>query len=394
MRKDYPVIDLASQQKRIRGDIDRRIQAVLDHGAYIAGPEIAMLESRLADFAGAGHCVACASGTAALDMALQARGIGPGHVVFVPAFSFFATAEAVARVGATPAMVDIDPALFCIDPAALEKAIFAVGSRDPSAYPVPLRALDADMAPAAVVAVDLFGRTADYDRLLPLAERHGLFVLEDAAQSFGSRHGDKKACGLGCGAAATSFYPSKPLGCYGDGGAAFTDDGPTAELLRSLRDHGREAGNAGRHVRIGFNARLDTIQAAVLLAKLEVFEEELEARGRVAAWYAEALAGVDGISAPRPAPGGSGSWAQYCILVEGGRRDALARHLRGRGIGTNVYYRIPLHLEPAFAELGYAPEDMPVSLAVSRTILALPFHPYLERDGVETIADAIRGFMR
>jgi dTDP-4-amino-4,6-dideoxygalactose transaminase len=382
-------IDLAEQQKRIRGDVDARIRTVLDHGKYIMGPEVAELEAALADFAGAGHCVACASGTDALLMALMAWGIGPGDAVFVPSFSFFATAEVVAMLGAVPVMVDIEPKTFVISPQSLERAIEAVRRGDASLYPLPRQAAGKALRPRAVIPVDLFGQLADYGMLLPLAARHELLVLEDAAQAFGAEQGGKKACAVGCRIAATSFFPAKPLGCYGDGGALFTDDNALAEVLRSIRTHGKGADKYD-NVRIGINGRMDTIQAAVLLAKTRIFPEEIVSRQEVAARYARGLEIVRGVKIPVVQEGNTSVWAQYCILlVAEGKRDSVAASLHARGIPTNIYYPTPMHMLAAFRYLGYAPGDMPASLAASGQILALPFHPYLREEDIDKVCDAI-----
>ncbi|MCL2028819.1 MAG: DegT/DnrJ/EryC1/StrS family aminotransferase [Deltaproteobacteria bacterium] len=381
-------IDLAAQQRRIRPDLERRIKAVLDHGSYIMGPEVYELEERLAAFAGAGHCVSCASGTDALLMVLMAWGLGPGDAIFVPPFSFFATGEAPALLGATPVMTDIDPVTFNMDARALARAVEAVQKRDASIYPLPKPALEGRLRPRAVICVDLFGQTADYDALLPLAAEHGLLVLEDAAQAFGAEYRGRKCCALGCGAAAASFFPAKPLGGYGDGGAIFTEDDSLAETLRSIRVHGQGGGKYD-NVRIGLNGRLDTLQAAILLAKLEVFPEELEARRRVAGWYAKRLSGMDKVTPPRLIEGAVSAWAQYSILLGGGRRDAAAAHLKSRGIPANIYYPKPMHMLAAFKNLGYAPGDLPAALAASRDILALPFHPYMTEADVDAVGLAL-----
>lgn len=381
-------IDLAAQQARIRPAIDARIKAVLDHGHYIMGPEVAELEERLCEFTGARHCVSCASGTDALLMPLLAWGIGPGDAVFVPPFTFFATVEEPALLGATPVFVDVDPVTFNMRPDLLEKAIEAVRAQDATLSPLPRAAREQRLTPRAVIPVDLFGQAADYDALLPIAAAHGIPVLEDAAQSFGgSRHG-KKTCALGCRAAATSFFPAKPLGCYGDGGAVFTDDDELAALLRSIRVHGK-GGDKYDNVRLGINGRLDTLQAAILLAKLDIFPEEIAARQRVAAWYAEALHGLDGVVCPTVAPGNVSAWAQYCVLLPEGSRSRVMARMQAREVPVNIYYPKPQHCLAVFAQLGYAPRDMPAALHASRNILALPFHPYMEQAQVRQVAAAL-----
>lgn len=381
-------IDLAAQQRRIRADLGARIAAVLDHGHYIMGPEVAELEARLCALAGARHTISCASGTDSLLMVLMAWGIGPGDAVFMPPFTFFATAEVVAMLGATPVFVDILPDTFTMNPAALAKAVQAVRTRDARIHPLPVQARAQELRPRAVIPVDLFGQAPAYADIFAVAREHALLVLEDAAQSFGGSQGGRMHGALGCHAASASFFPAKPLGCYGDGGAILTDDDALADVLRSIRVHGK-GGDKYDNVRIGLNGRLDTLQAAVLLAKLEIFEDEIRTRQTVAAWYTQALAGVPGLTPPHIAPGNVSAWAQYCLLVAGGKRDAVAAYLRAQGIPTNIYYPKPLHMLQAFASMGYQPADMPVSLASSRAILALPFHPYLQQTDVAAISARI-----
>ena len=365
-------IDLAKQQARIKGNIDARIAAVLCHGHYIMGPEVAELEERLCAFTGAKYCTSCASGSDALLMTLMAWGVGAGDAVFVPAFTFFATAEIPALLGAAPVFVDIDPHTFNMRPESLEEAIGAVKK-------------SGRLRPRVVVPVDLFGQPADYDRLLPIASQHGLLILEDAAQSFGGMHHGKRTCALGCHAAATSFFPAKPLGCYGDGGAIFTDDDELNACLRSIRVHGKGCDKYD-NVRLGINGRLDTLQAAILLAKLDIFADELRARSKVATWYAESMVGMQGLVWPVLQSGNTSAWAQYCVLLPKGKRDAVVAHLKNAGIPTNIYYPTPLHMLQVFAHLGHSPKDFPEALEASRHILALPCHPYLDRASVERVA--------
>lgn len=382
-------IDLAKQQSRIRGAIDARIKAVLDHGNYIMGPEVRELEALFCSFTGAKHCITCSSGTDALLMPLMAWGIKQGDAVFVPPFTFFATAEEPALLGATPIFVDVDPVTFNMRPDLLEKAIEAVQKGDPSIYPLPRAACERKLTPRAVIPVDLFGQAADYEAILAIAQAHGLKVIEDAAQAFGgSRHG-KMNCALGCHASATSFFPAKPLGCYGDGGAVFTDDDELADLLKSIRVHGKGEDKYD-NVRLGLNGRIDTMQAAILLAKMEIFPQEIESRQQVAAWYAHNLAGIKGLVVPTVASGCVSAWAQYCIMLPEGKRQAVANHLKQQGIPTNIYYPKPQHCLAVFASLGYAPGDMPAALYASENILALPFHPYLEESAVQQIAAALK----
>lgn len=382
-------IDLAAQQKGIRHIIDARIRKVLEHGRYIMGPEVTELEECLCAFTGARHCITCSSGTDALLMPLMAWGIGPGDAVFVPPFTFFATAEAPALLGATPVFVDIDPATYTLRADLLEQAIEALLQQDASLYPLPVAALQKRLRPCAVIPVDLFGQAADYERILPVAQKYGLKVVEDAAQSFGSSRHGRKACALGCDAAATSFFPAKPLGCYGDGGAVFTDDQGLAAELRSIRMHGKGQDKYD-NVRLGLNGRLDTLQAAILLAKMEVFSTEIEKRQQVAAWYGRALAGIPGLTLPRVDENVVSAWAQYCVSLPHERRDAVAAHLQKQGIPTTVYYPKPQHCLTAFAHMGYRQDDMPTALQASQRVLALPFHPYTEEKDVALVADAIK----
>jgi dTDP-4-amino-4,6-dideoxygalactose transaminase len=290
-------------------------------------------------------------------------------------------------------MADIDPVTFNMDPKALARAVSAVREGDASIHPLPAAARERRLRARAVIPVNLFGQTADYDALLPIAAKHGLLVLEDAAQAFGAEHRGRKSCALGCQAAATSFFPAKPLGGYGDGGAIFTEDDALAEILGSIRVHGKGRDKYD-NVRLGLNGRLDTLQAAIILAKLEIFAEELAAREQVASWYAKHLAGLDGVTTPQVRESAVSAWAQYSILAGGGKRDAVAAHLKRKGIPTNIYYPTPMHLLGAFKYLGYKPEDMPVALACSRDILALPFHPYMTEADVNAVCSAFREAVR
>lgn len=369
-------IDLAAQTARIRTELDSRIAKVLDHGHYIMGPEIDELEKSLCSFTGSQHCISCASGSDALLMALMAFGVGPGDAVFVPPFTFFATAEMAALLGATPVFVDIDSRTFMMRPDALEKVVQNVKKQG-------------KLVPKAVIPVDLFGQAADYNKIGQIAREYGLFVLEDAAQAFGATQNGKRTCALGCDAAATSFFPAKPLGCYGDGGAIFTDDDELADKLKSIRVHGKGRDKYD-NARIGINGRLDTLQAAILLAKLTVFEDEIEKRSRIADWYANSLKDIKDIVTPEVAPGNTSVWAQYCILVPENSRIGLIESLKRKGIPTNIYYPAPLHLLEAFKYMGHKPGDFPVAEEVSRRILALPFHPYLGEQEVEKICARLR----
>lgn len=357
-------IDLAAQQVRIRDRIDARIRTVLDHGQYILGPEVAQLEEQLAAYTGARYCISCANGTDALVIALMALGVGRGDEVIVPAFSFFATAEAVALVGATPVFVDIDPRTWNIDPDALAAAITP--------------------RTRALMPVSLFGQCADFTALNAIAARHRLPVIEDGAQSFGARHQGVRSGNLttiGC----TSFFPAKPLGCYGDGGALFTSDDALAQAIRQIARHGQS--QRYRHERIGLNSRLDTLQAAILLEKLAIFDDELARRQQVAMAYGQAFAAA-GIVAPavvlpQVAPGNDSVWAQYTLTVAS--RDAVAAALKAAGIPTMVYYPLPLHRQPATTTA----QTLPHAEQAAATVLSVPMHPYLTAGEIERIARAL-----
>ncbi len=365
-----PFVDLKTQYARLKADIDRRIHAVLDHGGYVLGPEVGQLEKKLAAVAGCADVVSCASGTDALLMALMLEGIGPGNAVFLPSFTFTATAEVVLLLGATPVFVDVDPRTFNIDLAHLADLITEI-ERSGKARP------------RIIMPVDLFGLPVDYTALNALADKHGLKVIADAAQSFGGALGNQKVGNL-APVTATSFYPAKPLGCYGDGGAIFVQDAGQAEILRSIRVHGQ---GAQRYdvVRIGVNGRLDTIQAAVLLAKLEVFEDELRARERLASRYDARLSKL--ITTPARVAGAQSAWAQYSILTD--RRDELQAKLKAAGVPTAIYYPLPMHLQPAYAAHGKGKGSLPVSERLATQILALPMHPYLNEADFETVCSSI-----
>ncbi|MDP3183270.1 MAG: DegT/DnrJ/EryC1/StrS family aminotransferase [Desulfobaccales bacterium] len=366
-------IDLKAQQQAILPSLCERLQRVLSHGQYIMGPEIGELEDRLAAYVGVKHAVSCSSGTDALLMTLMAYGVGPGDAVFTTPFTFIATAEVIQLLGATPVFVDIDPQTFNLDPQALTETIIGL-RKNP---------LTSSLRPKGIIPVDLFGQPADYDGIKATAQEHGLFVLEDAAQSFGATYKGRRACSL-TEVAATSFFPAKPLGCYGDGGAIFTDDDQLAEVLKSIRIHGQ-----GTHrylnVRLGLNGRFDTIQAAILLAKLEVFDREVLARQEVARRYSEALKGA--VAVPYVAPQCASVWAQYSVLSD--RREVLQQKLKEAGIPTAVYYPLPLHLQDAFAHLGHKPGDFPISEDAAARIFSLPMHPYLSAAQQERIIEIL-----
>ena len=377
-------IDLVFQQNRIREQIMANISGVLAHGQYIMGPEVARLEKALGEYVGAKHAVSCASGTDALLMALMAYGVGPGDAIFTSPFTFVATAEVISLLGATPVFVDIDPATFNMDPNHLEHAITALEHKDPREYPLP-RGFE-QITARGIIPVDLFGQAADYDRINALAKRKGLFVLEDAAQSFGAEYRGKKACAL-ADVAATSFFPAKPLGCYGDGGMIFTDSDELREKLDSIRVHGKGSFKYD-NVRIGINGRCDTLQAAILLAKFEIFPEEITLRQEVAGRYTRLLNPVPGITCPVVAKGCLSAWAQYTLISD--RKDQVMAALQQARIPTAIYYPKPLHLQTAYQYLDYKPGDFPVSEKSSEAVFSLPMHPYLTDDEQEKIVDVIR----
>lgn len=369
-------VDLSAQQRRILPAIEAGIRGVLKHGNYIMGPEVKTLEGRLAEFVGVKHAVGCASGTDALVMALMGLGVGAGDAVFTSSFTFIATAEAIRFVGATPVFVDVDPVTFNLSLEKLEQAIESVVK-------------EGRLRPRAVMPVDLFGLTCDYDAIDGLAATHDLFVIEDAAQSFGAVYKGRRAGGFGH-AGCTSFFPAKPLGCYGDGGAVFTDSDELAERLVSIRVHGKGTDKYD-NVRLGLNGRLDTLQAAILLPKLDIFPDELERRQVVADRYTRLLAGT-GLVLPHVPPGYASAWAQYSILAaDGDARAELQARLKENGIPSAVYYPTPLHLQTAFADLGYGAGDLPVSEDLSRRIMSLPMHPYLTEAEQQAVAAAVAG---
>lgn len=368
-----PKIDFAglkAQYARLKPEIARRIQTVLDHGQFILGPEIAELEAALAKRAGAKYAVGVSSGTDALVMALMAEGIGAGDAVFVPSFTFTASAEVALLLGATPVFVEVDARTFNIDPADLDRRVAEV-----------VRA--GELLPRAVIAVDLFGQPADYGALERVCRQHALFLISDAAQSYGAKLGNR-AVGTLAPATAASFFPAKPLGAYGDGGALLTDDDERASQYRSIRAHGKGEDKYDI-VRLGLNARLDTLQAAILMAKLTVFDDELAARERLAKFYDSRL--CDAVEIPRRVPDSASAWAQYCILVD--NRGAVAKTLKDAGVPTAVYYPRPMHLQTAYARFGAGPGSLPVSELLCERILALPMNPYLDETAAEYVCMSV-----
>jgi dTDP-4-amino-4,6-dideoxygalactose transaminase len=369
-----PFIDLAAQRRRIGKSIDDAVARVMAHCQFINGPEVTQLEAALAAFSGARHVVTCASGTDALLMVLMAKGIGRGDAVLCPSFTFSATGEAVALTGATPVFVDVDESTFNMDAASLKRGIAA--------------ARKAGLKPVGVIPVDLFGQSADHDGITTVAEAEGLFVLDDAAQGFGASYRGRRLGTFGL-ATATSFFPAKPLGCFGDGGAIFTDDARLAETLRSIRVHGQGADKYD-NVRLGLTGRLDTIQAAVLIEKLKIFEDEIEARNKVADRYARGLGNL--VTVPRLASGCTSVWAQYTIrLPEGTDRDGFAAALKAQGIPTAIYYAKSMHQQTAYRNFPVAEGGVPISERLSEDVISLPMHAYLDEAVQDRIIAAVRG---
>ncbi|WP_281247563.1 DegT/DnrJ/EryC1/StrS family aminotransferase [Chromohalobacter japonicus] len=355
-----PFNDLAAQQERIKDKIDAGIQRVLSHGKYILGPEVHELEEKLAIYTGAKYCITCANGTDALQIAQMALGIGPGDEVITPGFTYIATAETVALLGAKPVYVDIDPRTYNLDPAKLEAAITPCTK--------------------AIITVSLFGQCADFDAINTIAERHGIPVIEDAAQSFGATYKGRKSCNLST-IATTSFFPSKPLGCYGDGGAIFTNDEELATVIRQIARHGQD--RRYHHIRVGVNSRLDTLQAAILLPKLEIFDDELAKRQQVAERYTQGLSEA-GITTPYLEPHNTSAWAQYTIRVE--NRDQVQITLKEAGIPTAVHYPIPLNKQPAVMD---NLAQLPVGNRTGEVVVSLPIHPYISLDDQQEVIHSL-----
>ena len=370
--RPIPFIDVVAQRRRLGRAIDDAVARVLTHCQFIQGPEVRALEAELAAFCGARHAIACSSGTDALFLVLMAWEIGPGDAVICPAFTFCATAEVVALRGATPVMADVDAETFNLDPASLERAVAT--------------AKKLGLKPRAVIPVDLFGLPADHDSIAAVAAAHDLLVLDDAAQSFGATYRGRKLGAL-APATATSFFPAKPLGCYGDGGAIMTDDDDLALRLKSLRLHG-EGTDKYDAARIGITGRLDTIQAAVLLEKLRIFPDEIVARNAAAQRYASGLEGVANL--PRVGNKSTSVWAQYTIRLAPGRRDALAASLKEEGIPTAIYYAKPLHRQAAYRAFPVVDGGVPVSERLAEEVISLPMHGYLEEPVQDRIVAAVR----
>jgi len=362
-------IDLKTQYQRLKTEIDAGIQRVLDHGQYILGPEVAELEEKLAAYTGATHCITVANGTDALQIAQMALGIGPGDEVITPGFTYIATAETVALLGAKPVYVDVDPRTYNLDPALLEAAITP--------------------RTKAIIPVSLYGQCADYDAINAIAAKHGITVIEDAAQSFGATYKGRKSCNL-TSIACTSFFPSKPLGCYGDGGAIFTSDDELAKVMRQIARHGQD--RRYHHVRVGVNSRLDTLQAAILLPKLGLFDEEMALRQQVAGRYTrllqtarpELVEGLSAITTPYIEPHNTSAWAQYTVQVS--NRDQVQDRLKAAGIPTAVHYPMPLNQQPAVAN---ATAHLPVGDAVAQRVMSLPMHSYLHEIEITSVVNGL-----
>ena len=367
-----PFIDLASQRHRMGAAVEEAILRVVRHGAYILGPEVTELETALAEFCGAKHVVTCSDGTDALALVLMAKGVKPGDAVLCPSFTYTATAEVVARLGATPVFADVEDWYFGLDVESLGGALATARQRG--------------LSPVGVISVDLFGHPADYDALAPFCEANGLWLLGDAAQSLGGRYGGKPLGTFGF-ATTTSFFPAKPLGCYGDGGAIFTDDPALDAQLRSLRFHGLSPDRSD-HTAIGLTGRLDTIQAAVLLEKLKIFPDEIAERNAVADRYAEGLSDV--ATVPMVAENCVSVWAQYTIRVAPERRAAMAAALKERGIPTAIYYSKPVHRLAAYRDFPCAGNGLPVTDRLSQEVISLPMHPYLDPATQDRIIEAAR----
>src|SRR3954470_15874731 len=369
-----PFIDIGAQRRRLGKSIDDAVGRVLAHCQFINGPEVAQLEAALAAFTGAKHVVSCASGTDALLMVLMAKGLGPGDAVLCPSFTFCATGEAVALTGATPAFVDVDETTFNMAVPYLERGIAT--------------ARKLGLNPKAVMPVDLFGQSADHDPIATIAAAEGLFVLDDAAQAFGASYKGRRL-GTSALATATSFFPAKPLGCFGDGGAIFTDDDELADTLRSIRVHG-QGSDKYDNVRFGLTGRLDTMQAAILIEKLKIFDDEIAARNEVAERYARGLSNV--VTVPRVAPGNTSVWAQYTIrLPEGTDRDGFAAALKAQGVPTAIYYGKSMHQQTAYRQYPVAEGGLPACESLSQDVISLPMHAYLTEADQERIIAAVRG---
>ena len=370
--RPIPFIDVAAQRRRLGHAVDDAVARVLAHCQFVNGPEVRAFESDLAAFCGARHAIGCASGTDALLLVLMAWEIKPGDAVICPSFTYHATAEMVALLGATPIIADVSPETFNLDPASCERGV-ATAKR-------------LGLKPRAIIPVDLFGLPADHEAIAAIAKTYDLKILDDAAQGFGAAYRGNKLGTFGT-ATATSFFPAKPLGCYGDGGAVFTDDDALAARVKSIRLHG-EGGDRSEAARIGITGRLDTIQAAILIEKLKIFPDEIAARNRVAERYEQALADIAIV--PRVGNESTSVWAQYTIKLKPGQRDKLAADLKAQGIPTAIYYTKPLHKQPAYRDYPLADGGVPVSEQLSSEVISLPMHAYLEQPDQDRIIGAVR----
>lgn len=377
--KPIQFIDLAAQQRKIQRNIEQRISNVLSHGKYIMGPEVYEFEQELMKFSNVKHAISCANGTDALLMILMALGIKKGDAVFTTPFSFIATSEVISILGATPVFVDVDSETHNLDPEQLEQAIKALKNNDSSIYPLPHTQSKTPLNPKVVIPVDLFGLASDYRRINEVAKKHDLFVLGDGAQSFGALYMGEHTCNFS-EASTTSFFPAKPLGCYGDGGAVFTNDDFMAEKIKSIRIHGKGK-NKYDNIQIGLNSRLDTIQAAILLEKIIIFPEEIKSKNRIASIYSDAL--KDKVHVPHVPKGQTSVWAQYSI--KSSKRDKIVEQLNLHKIPTAIYYPQPLHFQNSFSSLLYKKGNFPISEKLSKTIFSVPMHPYLTEDQIEYI---------
>lgn len=368
--------DLKRQYQVLKPQMDAAMLEVAENCNFISGKQVTELEQQLAEYVGVKHCVTCGNGTDALTLVMMAWDIKAGDAVFVPTFTFFASAEVVAFEGATPVFVDVDERTFNVDSVKLEEAIEQVKK-------------EGKLNPRAVIAVDLFGQPADYTKIEEICKKHGLLLLEDGAQGFGGKIGERTACSFG-DAAATSFFPAKPLGCYGDGGAVFTNDDEMADYMRSIRVHGKSPADKYDNLRIGLNSRLDTIQAVVLKVKFQAFKDhELESVNRAAKLYDEYLGNV--VKTPVVPEGFYSSWAQYTLILESKEQRAyLQKELKEQGIPTMIYYPKPMHLQGAFADLGYKKGDFPVAESLCERVLSLPMHPYLNEEDIRFVANAVK----
>lgn len=361
---------LPAQAARLRSQIDINIAQVLDHGQFIMGPEVVQFERKLEAFCGAKHAIAVANGTDALQIALMAAKVGPGDAVYVPSFTYTATAEVILVLGARPVFVDVDLATFNIDCADLARKIKATDR--------------SKLNPKAIISVDLFGLPADSDALNVIAKEHNLFLISDAAQSFGAQNSAGRNVGTLASVTTTSFFPAKPLGCYGDGGAIFTDDDDLAKAMRSIRVHGQGSAKY-ETVRVGMNSRLDTLQAAILLAKIDIFAEEIDRRNRLADRYSDALKNV--VIVPAKPKGTISAWAQYTLRVQ--HRDTFQEVLSEAGVPTAIYYPLPMHLQPAYREFGSGVGSLPASEQLSREVISLPMNPYWTDDDLRRVVEAV-----